>query len=71
MANIREIAEGLCRLTTKEVNELATVMKSEYDIEPAVCIDREIEMRRIKEYTSPKQYGIAASKNRPIAHFAG
>ena len=60
MANIQKIAEALCRLTTKEVNELSLVMKSEYDIEPTACIDREIEeRRRIKEYTSPKEYGIA------------
>ena len=60
MANIQEIAEELCRLTAKEVNELSQVMKSEYGIEPAACIDREIEeRRRIKEYTSPKEYGIA------------
>ena len=46
MANIQEVAEALCGLTTKEVNELSQVMKSEYGIEPAVCIDREIEERQ-------------------------
>ncbi len=65
MANIQEIAEELCRLTTTEVNELSQVMKSEYGIEPAACIDREIERRRIKEYTSsPKEYGIALMQRR-------
>ena len=59
MVNIQKIAEELCGLTTKEVNELSQVMKSEYGIEPAAYIDREIERRRIKEYTSPKQYGMA------------
>lgn len=59
MANIQQIAEELCRLTTKEVNELSQVMKSEYGIEPAACIDREIERQRIKECTSPKEYGMA------------
>ncbi len=65
MANIQEVAEELCRLTAKEVNELSQVMKSEYGIEPAACIDREIEkQRRIKEYTSPKEYGIALMQRR-------
>ena len=64
MANIQEIAEELCRLTTKEVNELSQVMKSEYGIEPAACIDREIERRSIKECTSPKEYGMALMQRR-------
>ena len=64
MANIQEVAEELCGLTAKEVNELATVMKSEYGIEPAACIDQEIERRRIEEYTSPKQYGMALMQRR-------
>ena len=65
MANIQEVSEELCRLTAKEVNELSQVMKSEYGIEPAACIDREIEKRRrIKEYTSPKEYGIALMQRR-------
>ena len=59
MANIQEVAEELCRLTAKEVNELSQVMKSEYGIEPTACIDREIERRRIKECSSPKEYGMA------------
>lgn len=60
MANIQEVAEELCRLTAKDDNELSQVTKSEYGIESAACIDREIERRRIKEYTSsPKEYGIA------------
>ena len=64
MANIHEVAEELCRLTTKEVNESAMMMKSEYGIEPAACIDREIERRRIKECTSPKEYGMALMQRR-------
>lgn len=35
MANIKAIAEELVNLTVKEVNELATVLKDEYGIEPA------------------------------------
>ena len=35
MADIKAIAEELVNLTVKEVNELATVLKDEYGIEPA------------------------------------
>ena len=35
MADIKAIAEELVNLTVKEVNELATVLKEEYGIEPA------------------------------------
>ena len=34
MADIKAIAEELVNLTVKEVNELATVLKEEYGIEP-------------------------------------
>lgn len=65
MADIKSIAEALVRLSTKEANELARIMKDEYDIEPAthtysmrpkvdVCVDSEI-YREL----SPKQYGIS------------
>ena len=37
MADIKAIAEELVNLTVKEVNELATVLKDEYGIEPAVA----------------------------------
>ncbi len=37
MADIKAIAEELVNLTVKEVNELATVLKDEYDIEPAAA----------------------------------
>ena len=37
MADIKAIAEELVNLTVKEVNELATVLKEEYGIEPAVA----------------------------------
>ena len=37
MADIRAIAEELVNLTVKEVNELATVLKDEYGIEPAAA----------------------------------
>ena len=37
MADVKAIAEELVNLTVKEVNELATVLKDEYSIEPAAA----------------------------------
>ena len=37
MADIKAIAEQLVNLTVKEVNEMATVLKDEYGIEPAAA----------------------------------
>ena len=37
MAVIKAIAEELVNLTVKEVNELATILKDEYGIEPAAA----------------------------------
>ena len=37
MADIKAIAEELVKLTVKEVNELATILKEEYGIEPAAA----------------------------------
>ena len=37
MADIKAMAESLVSLTVKEVNELATVLKDEYGIEPAAA----------------------------------
>jgi len=37
MADVKQIAETLVNLTVKEVNELATVLKDEYGIEPAAA----------------------------------
>ena len=37
MADIKAIAEELVNLTVKEVNELATILKDEYGIEPAAA----------------------------------
>jgi large subunit ribosomal protein L7/L12 len=37
MADIKQIAETLVNLTVKEVNELATILKDEYGIEPAAA----------------------------------
>ena len=41
MADIKAIAEELVNLTVKEVNELATVLKDEYGIEPAAAAAEE------------------------------
>lgn len=35
MADLKQLAETLVNLTVKEVNELATILKDEYGIEPA------------------------------------
>ena len=35
MADLKDFAEQLVNLTVKEVNELATILKEEYGIEPA------------------------------------
>ena len=35
MADLKEFADQLVNLTVKEVNELATILKDEYGIEPA------------------------------------
>jgi len=37
MAELKEFAEQLVNLTVKEVNELATILKDEYGIEPAAA----------------------------------
>ena len=37
MADVKVLAEELVNLTVKEVNELATILKQEYGIEPAAA----------------------------------
>ncbi|MBO4499409.1 MAG: 50S ribosomal protein L7/L12 [Bacteroidaceae bacterium] len=37
MADLKALAESLVNLTVKEVNELATILKDEYGIEPAAA----------------------------------
>lgn len=37
MADVKKLAEELVNLTVKDVNELATVLKEEYGIEPAAA----------------------------------
>lgn len=37
MADIKALTESLVNLTVKEVNELATILKEEYGIEPAAA----------------------------------
>lgn len=38
MAELSKLAETLVNLTVKEVNELATILKDEYGIEPAAAV---------------------------------
>jgi len=38
MAEVKELAEALVNLTVQEVNELATILKEEYGIEPAAAV---------------------------------
>jgi len=38
MADLKQFAEQLVGLTVKEVNELATILKEEYGIEPAAAV---------------------------------
>ena len=38
MADLKDFAEQLVNLTVKEVNELATILKDEYGIEPAAAV---------------------------------
>ena len=37
MANLKDFAEQLVNLSVKDVNELATILKDEYSIEPAAA----------------------------------
>ena len=37
MANLKDFAEQLVNLSVKDVNELATILKEEYGIEPAAA----------------------------------
>ena len=37
MADLKQLAEELVNLTVKDVNELATILKDEYGIEPAAA----------------------------------
>ena len=40
MADVKKLAEELVNLTVKEVNELATILKEEYGIEPAAAAEK-------------------------------
>ena len=40
MADLKQFAEQLVGLTVKEVNELATILKEEYGIEPAAAAEQ-------------------------------
>ena len=55
MADIKAIAEELVNLTVKEVNELATILKDEYGIEPAAAA--------VAVAAGPAAGGAAAEEN--------
>lgn len=56
MADIKAIAEELVNLTVKEVNELATVLKDEYGIEPAAAA--------VAVAAGPAAGGVAAAEEK-------
>lgn len=56
MADIKAIAEELVNLTVKEVNELATILKDEYGIEPAAAA--------VAVAASPAAGGAAAAEEK-------
>ena len=43
MADLKALAEELVNLTVKDVNELATILKEEYGIEPAAAAEEKTE----------------------------
>jgi len=49
MADLKDFAEQLVNLTVKEVNELATILKDEYGIEPAAAAVAMVKL--VKELT--------------------
>ena len=56
MADVKAIAEELVNLTVKEVNELATVLKDEYGIEPAAAA--------VAVAAGPAAGGVAAAEEK-------
>ena len=56
MADIKAIAEKLVNLTVKEVNELATILKDEYGIEPAAAA--------VAVAAGPAAGGVAAAEEK-------
>ena len=42
MADLKKLAEELVNLTVLEVNELSTILKDEYGIEPAAAVDPDV-----------------------------
>ena len=56
MADLKAFAEQLVNLTVKEVNELATILKEEYGIEPAAAA--------VAVATGPAAGGAAAAEEK-------
>src|SRR5574344_837618 len=52
MADLKAFAEQLVNLTVKEVNELATILKEEYGIEPAAVAAGPVAAAAVEEKTS-------------------
>jgi len=55
MANVKDIAEQLVNLTVKEVNELASILKDEYGIEPAAVATVAVAGGGAAEPAEPKE----------------
>jgi large subunit ribosomal protein L7/L12 len=53
MADVKKLAEELVNLTVKEVNELATILKEEYGIEPAAAAVAEACFCQRRKFTQP------------------
>ena len=63
MADVKKLAEELTKLTVLEVNELKTILKEEYGIEPAAAADEKTEFTvTLKDAGSQKVAVIKAVK---------
>ena len=63
MADLKKLAEELTKLTVLEVNELKTILKEEYGIEPAAAADEKTEFTvTLKDAGSQKVAVIKAVK---------
>ncbi len=48
MADLKDFAEQLVNLTVKEVNDLATILKDEYGIEPAAAAVQLLDQQQVE-----------------------
>ena len=63
MADIKALAEELVNLTVKEVNELATVLKEEYGIEPAAAAVAVAKLQVVKAVKEACGLGLKEAKD--------